>query len=79
MTDDRVLGPTSIFPNGYPASVAVATRLFDSAYDKEVFAQNSTTKELLASYLILSGFIQHLLNASPACASSWLLPTPAKV
>lgn len=58
---------------GYPASVAVATRLFDSAYDKEVFAQNSTTKELLASYLILPGFSQHLLNASPACASSWLL------
>lgn len=58
---------------GYPASVAVATRLFDSAYDKEVFAQDSATKELLASYLILPGFIQYLLNASPACASSWLL------
>lgn len=57
---------------GYPASVAMATRLFDSAYDKEVFAQNSATKELLASYHILPGFIQHLLTASLACASSWL-------
>lgn len=54
---------------GYPASVAVATRLFD----KEVFAQNSATKELLASYLILPGFIQHLLKASPVYASSWQL------
>lgn len=51
MTDDRVLGPTSIFPNGYLARVAVATMLFDSAYDKEAFAQNSATKSLLASYL----------------------------
>lgn len=36
---------------GYLARVAVATRLFDSAYDKEAFAQNSAAKSLLASYL----------------------------
>lgn len=33
----------------------MATRLFDSAYDKEAFAQNSATKSLLASYLMPEG------------------------
>lgn len=58
---------------GYLVSVAIATRLFDRAYDKEVFAQNSATKQLFASYLTFPGPIQHLLNTSQACASSWLL------
>lgn len=36
----------------------MATRLFDSAYDKEAFAQNSATKSLLASYLVPEGKLQ---------------------